>query len=111
MTVVEVVVVVVEGAVVVVIEIAVTVVVVVVVMVEDAVAMVGSAGGSGSGIEVVLVVPSVVVVEGVEADRLAPRRRNVCLDKKLTCFVWEVQPFLLLYTTFDKQGILLVYFC
>ena len=58
MTVVEVVVVVVEGAVVVVIEIAVTVVVVVVVVVEDAVAMVGSAGGSGSGIEVVLVVPS-----------------------------------------------------
>ena len=74
-------------------------------------AVVGSAGGSGSGIEVVLVVPSVVVVESVEADRLAPRRRNVCLDKKLTCFVWEVQPFLLLYTTFDKQGILLVYFC
>ena len=72
--------------------------------------MVGSAGGSGSGIEVVLVVPS-VVVESVEADSLAPRRRNVCLDKKLTCFVWEVQPFLLLYTTFDKQGILLVYFC
>lgn len=28
-------------------------------------AMVGSAGGSGSGIEVVLVVPSVVVVESV----------------------------------------------
>ena len=71
--------------------------------------MVGSAGGSGSGIEVVLVVPS-VVVESVVADRLAPQRRNVCLDKKLTCFVWKVQPFLLLYTTFDKQGTLLVYF-
>ena len=32
----------------------------------------------------VLVVPSVVVVESVVADRLAPRRRKVCLDKKLT---------------------------
>ena len=55
-----------------------------VVVVEDAVAMVGSGGGSGSGVVVALVVPSVVVVESVVTDRLAPRRRNVCLDKKLT---------------------------
>ena len=33
-------------------------------------AMVGSGGGSGSGIEEVLIVPSVVVVESVVADRL-----------------------------------------
>ena len=55
--------------------------------------MVGTAGGSGSGIEVVLVVPSVVVVESVVADRLAPRRRNVCLDKKLTCLYGRSNPF------------------
>ena len=57
-------------------------------------AMVGIAGGSGSGIEVVLVVPSVVVVENVVADRLAPRRRNVCKrnvsrSEKGTPFRWN----------------------
>lgn len=44
-------------------------------VVEDAV---GSGGGSGSGVEVVLVVPSVVVIESVVADRLAPSSLSRC---------------------------------
>ena len=56
-------------------------------VVEDAV---GSGGGSGSGVEVVLVVPSVVVIESVVADRLAPSSLSRCLLRQETDFGYDV---------------------
>ena len=50
----------------------------------------GSGGGSGSGVEVVLVVPSVVVIESVVTDRLAPSSLSRCLLRQETDFGYDV---------------------